>query len=101
MTKVALAHERRIRGLLKRYGCNCKVLYQIVPHIPIEIGVDKLKYGCDVFPWYHEPYEYNADLEMPRNKLSFEKTVKTQHIADLFDIFLNLRSRSAVRPFFS
>ena len=50
------------------------------------VGVDKLKYGCDVFPWYHEPYEYNADLEMPRNKLSFEKTVTVHTLKDLDEL---------------
>ncbi len=50
------------------------------------VGVDKSKYGCDVFPWYHEPYEYNAGLETPRNKLSFEKTVTVHTLKDLDEL---------------
>ena len=47
------------------------------------VGVDHSTYGCNVFPWYHEPFEYNQDQTTPRNKLSFEKTLAIHTLKDL------------------
>lgn len=47
------------------------------------VGVDKSQYNCDVFPWYHEHYEYNDNLSMPRNKLSFEDAIAIHTLQDL------------------
>ena len=47
------------------------------------VGVDKARYGCDVFPWHHEPFEYNDYSAAPRNKLSFEKTIVIHTLQDI------------------
>lgn len=47
------------------------------------VGVDRTTYGCNVFPWHHEPYEYNESQTTPRNKLSFEKTLAIHTFKDL------------------
>lgn len=47
------------------------------------VGVDKATYGCDVFPWYHEPFEYNEKQTTPRNKLSFERTLAIHTLQEL------------------
>lgn len=47
------------------------------------VGVDKKRYGCDVFPWYHEEFEYDEKRTLPRNKLSFEKTCAIHTTKDL------------------
>ena len=47
------------------------------------VGVDHSTYGCNVFPWYHEPFEYNQDQTTPRNKLSFERTLAIHTLKDL------------------
>ena len=47
------------------------------------VGVDHTTYGCNVFPWYHEPFEYNQDQTTPRNKLSFERTLAIHTLKDL------------------
>ena len=47
------------------------------------VGVDKTTYGCNVFPWYHEPFEYNEEQTTPRNKLSFERTLAIHTLKDL------------------
>lgn len=47
------------------------------------VGVDNQVYDCDVFPWYHEPFEYNEKLTTPRNKLSFEKTFAVHTLQEL------------------
>ena len=50
------------------------------------VGVDSKQYGCDVFPWYHEPYEYKEDQTTPRNKLSFEKTRTIHNLQELEEL---------------
>lgn len=47
------------------------------------VGVDKETYGCNVFPWYHESFEYNEEQTTPRNKLSFERTLAIHTLKDL------------------
>ena len=47
------------------------------------VGVDDATYGCNVFPWYHEPFEYNEKQTTPRNKLSFEKTLTIHTLHEL------------------
>lgn len=47
------------------------------------VGVDRQQYSCDVFPWYHEQYEYTDNLRMPRNKLSFERAITIHTLKDL------------------
>lgn len=47
------------------------------------VGVDSTTYGCNVFPWYHEPFEYNEEQTTPRNKLSFERTLAIHTLGDL------------------
>ena len=47
------------------------------------VGVNKEIYGCDVFPWYHEFFEYNEEQTTPRNKLSFERTLAIHTLKDL------------------
>ena len=47
------------------------------------VGVDDTTYGCNVFPWYHEPFEYNEEQTTPRNKLSFERTLAIHTLKDL------------------
>ena len=47
------------------------------------VGVDNTVYGCNVFPWYHEPFEYNEEQTTPRNKLSFERTLAIHTLRDL------------------
>ena len=47
------------------------------------VGVDNSTYGCNVFPWYHEPFEYKEDQTTPRNKLSFERTLAIHTLNDL------------------
>lgn len=47
------------------------------------IGVDFKAYGCHVFPWYHEPFEYNDEQTTPRNKLSFERTFAIHTLQEL------------------
>lgn len=47
------------------------------------VGVDKSTYGCNVFPWYHEPFEYNEEQTTPRNKLSFERTLIIHTLQEL------------------
>lgn len=50
------------------------------------VGVDNSTYGCNVFPWHHEPFEYNEDQTTPRNKLSFERTRAIHTIKDLVQL---------------
>lgn len=47
------------------------------------VGVDEKRYGCNVFPWYHEEFEYDEKRTLPRNKLSFEKTCAIHTKKDL------------------
>ena len=47
------------------------------------VGVDSATYGCNVFPWYHEPFEYNENQTTPRNKLSFERTLVIHTLGEL------------------
>ena len=47
------------------------------------VGVDYSIYGCHVFPWYHEPFEYNEEQTTPRNKLSFERTFAIHTLQEL------------------
>lgn len=47
------------------------------------VGVDYATYGCHVFPWYHEPFQYNEEQTTPRNKLSFEKTFAIHTLQEL------------------
>lgn len=47
------------------------------------VGVDDTTYKCHVFPWYHEPFQYNEDQTTPRNKLSFERTFAIHNLQDL------------------
>lgn len=47
------------------------------------VGVDSKTYGCSVFPWYHEPFEYNENQTTPRNKLSFERTLAIHTLGEL------------------
>lgn len=47
------------------------------------VGVDDATYGCNVFPWYHEPFEYNEKQTTPRNKLSFERTLTIHTLREL------------------
>lgn len=47
------------------------------------VGVDNESYGCNVFPWYHEPFEYNEEQTTPRNKLSFERTLAIHTLQEL------------------
>lgn len=50
------------------------------------VGVDHTTYGCDVFPWYHEPFEYDENQTTPRNKLSFEKTLAIHTLKELEEL---------------
>lgn len=50
------------------------------------VGVDRATYGCDVFPWYHEPFEYDENQTTPRNKLSFEKTLAIHTLKELEEL---------------
>ena len=47
------------------------------------VGVDSTTYGCHVFPWYHEPFEYSEKQTTPRNKLSFERTLIIHTLREL------------------
>ncbi len=47
------------------------------------VGVDHNRYNRHVFPWFHEPYQYNETQMTPRNKLSFERTFITRTLQDV------------------
>ncbi len=62
------------------------------------VGVDNALYGCDVFPWYHEPYEYNEEQTTPRNKLSFERTLTIHTLKELEELEkLKQKSNKSIR----
>lgn len=47
------------------------------------VGVDEQLYGCNVFPWYHEQFDYDETRSIPRNKLSYEKTYVIHSLQDI------------------
>lgn len=50
------------------------------------VGVDNDRYGCNVFPWFHERFEYDEEKNTPRNKLSFEKTFTIHTLRDIEEL---------------
>lgn len=47
------------------------------------VGVEAERYGCEVFPWFHEAFAYNEEKTTPRNKLTFEKTFTIHTLRDI------------------
>lgn len=60
------------------------------------VGVDQNRYHCNVFPWFHEPYQYNEDKITPRNKLSFERTFVTHTLQDVECLETQIQQQSGV-----
>lgn len=71
-----IAHTTRI--ISEKEGKSVSVMWFV--------GVDRERYGCDVFPWHHEPFEYIDHSVAPRNKLSFEKTIVIHTLQDLEEL---------------
>lgn len=60
------------------------------------VGVDAKRYGCEVFPWVHESFEYNEKKTTPRNKLTFERTFTIHTIRDIEEMEIQATQRKGV-----
>lgn len=60
------------------------------------VGVDSTRYGCEVFPWVHEEFEYNEKRTTPRNKLSFEKTFTLHTLKDIEEMEIQAAQRKGI-----
>lgn len=60
------------------------------------VGVDAKRYGCEVFPWVHEAFEYNEERTTPRNKLTFEKTFTIHTLRDIEEMEMQVAQRKEI-----
>lgn len=60
------------------------------------VGVDHDRYNRHVFPWFHEPYQYNETQITPRNKLSFERTFVIHTLQDVERLENQMQQQSGI-----